>query len=146
MKVCTVCKENKELAEFHNSKTYKDGKCYRCITCDRKARAQYKDANRDRFREVSRNKRVRHVHGLEPEDYRRMLDSQGGVCAICKTDNVGGRNSLNTHLMHFAIDHCHNSGVIRGLLCNCCNRGIGLLDEDPLVMAEAIKYLTKQTH
>ena len=145
-KKCTVCKEEKTLANFHNSKRSNDGKCYRCAVCDREARESYRIANKDRFREVARNKTIRHKYGIEPDEYDKMLKSQSGVCAICGTDNPNGSRSRSTYLLNLAIDHCHKTGRIRGLLCNNCNRGIGLLGDDVIVLRRAIEYLTKQTH
>jgi hypothetical protein len=63
-----------------------------------------------------------------------LLQSQGGRCAICHTDQPGGHG-------RFHIDHDHVSGRIRGLLCNNCNRGLGSLKHDPDFLRKAITYL-----
>jgi hypothetical protein len=67
-----------------------------------------------------------------------MLAKQRGVCAICKTEDPGPRSN------HFHIDHDHATGKVRGLLCNNCNRGIGLLKDSPSVLLQAHLYLTTQ--
>lgn len=75
--------------------------------------------------------------GLSRADYDAMLAAQGGVCAICGTDrNRGARDG-----MHFAVDHCHDTGKIRGLLCNRCNRALGFWEDDPALLRAALEYL-----
>lgn len=71
-------------------------------------------------------------HGLTPEYYGLLLRAQKGVCAIC------GEPPKKRRL---AIDHCHKTGRIRGLLCGRCNTGIGNLRENPRVLRAAIAYL-----
>ncbi len=71
--------------------------------------------------------------GLSLEDYDNMLQKQNGVCAICFEKCRSGRR--------LAIDHCHKTGKIRGLLCGECNNGIGKLKDDPDLLRRAIKYL-----
>lgn len=63
-----------------------------------------------------------------------MLDEQGGKCLIC-----GATESFGSHRL--AVDHCHDTGLIRGLLCKACNVGIGNLRHDIHYLANAIKYL-----
>jgi hypothetical protein len=72
--------------------------------------------------------------GITIDDYFDMLDSQGGGCAICD-----GRE--NGRYEYMSVDHCHKTGRIRGLLCSNCNRGIGLLRDDPELLEKAAKYL-----
>ena len=61
---------------------------------------------------------------------------QGGKCAICGTQYVLG-------LKRLALDHCHETGRIRGLLCGSCNRGLGLFRDNPERLRKAIEYLGK---
>lgn len=85
-----------------------------------------------------RYNRARHVktlYGIELEEVDAMEREQGGVCAICRqTCNV--RRSL-------AVDHDHQTGKVRGLLCQKCNRGLGLFNDDPGRLAAAIDYLKR---
>lgn len=69
------------------------------------------------------------------EEYRALWLRQGGACAICKKPERTARNRLLT------IDHDHNTGHVRGLLCSQCNRAIGLLQDDPKVIAAAARYV-----
>lgn len=91
------------------------------------------------YRQSTDKKRAGHLrrrYGITPEAYEALLSSQGGRCAICRTDDPGGR-----HGRYFAVDHSHADGSVRGLLCATCNQGIGLLKENPEVLAAAIEYL-----
>lgn len=97
---------------------------------NRRWRAQ----NKERDVEAQRARNRKHVlaqYGLSPADYADLLESQHGTCAICK-----GKPEGNLH-----IDHCHETGRVRGLLCGSCNRAIGLLREDQALLAAAAEYL-----
>jgi hypothetical protein len=69
-------------------------------------------------------------YGLSPDDYRKLVRQQGGVCAICKK---AGRALV--------IDHCHATNVVRRPLCRKCNTGLGQFDDDPDVLRAAAAYL-----
>jgi hypothetical protein len=71
-------------------------------------------------------------YGLTIDQYRVLLDRQGGKCAICGGNENGRR---------FAVDHCHDTGRIRGLLCMKCNTGIGKLRDSVDLLRKAIAYL-----
>ena len=73
------------------------------------------------------------------EDYGALLEAQGYGCAICGTDEPGGK--WNTH---FAVDHNHKSGKIRGLLCGHCNVMLGNAKDNPAVLMAAARYLTER--
>ena len=74
-------------------------------------------------------KMVEKRHGLESGGLKRLLEGQDYKCAICENvDNL-------------AVDHCHSSGKIRGMLCNNCNNGIGRFKDNINSLQNAIKYL-----
>lgn len=75
------------------------------------------------------------THGLEPEVYEKMFEDQGYVCAICKKECVSKRR--------LSVDHNHDTGEIRGLLCAKCNRAIGLLGDSLELIRAAADYLIK---
>jgi hypothetical protein len=77
---------------------------------------------------------------ISMDDYNRMLEAQGGVCAICKHPETHKRNGK---LKAMAVDHSHKTGAIRGLLCCDCNTGIGKLKDSVNVLSNAIEYLRK---
>jgi hypothetical protein len=96
-----------------------------CIECDRLKRTTYKE-NR-------KNNRVKNLYGLDAEAHETMFQGQCCACAICNTEFKHRR------LMH--IDHCHQTNVVRGLLCGPCNQGIGLLKHDPEILKKAMEYI-----
>ena len=145
MKKCTVCKESKPYTEYHRLKISSDGFGYRCKPCDTLARAAYRERNKDRRRRLDQEQNWASRFSLTREGYEAMLANQGGRCAICGTTNPCGEGSTATHLQHLAVDHCHTTGKIRGLLCNPCNRGIGMLKDDPALLEKAATYL-KECH
>lgn len=98
---------------------------------------KWRDANRQYNSDRQRQYQIKAKYGMSLEDYEVMFEAQGRVCAICGTDNPHNRWKV------FAIDHCHETGEIRGLLCNKCNRGIGLLDDDPDRLTAAADYLLR---
>lgn len=77
-------------------------------------------------------------YGITEDDYQQLLISQEYSCAICKTQNPTGKWKV------FAVDHCHDTGIVRGLLCNECNRGMGLLGDSVERLQQAIDYLNKK--
>jgi hypothetical protein len=68
--------------------------------------------------------------------FDRLYAAQGGCCAICRCEI--GHRSRTTH-----IDHCHTTGEVRGLLCQKCNHGIGIFDDDPARLRIAADYLER---
>lgn len=139
MKKCTVCKEELPFDRYHKSKSTKDGFGYRCIVCDRKARQKYREENTERFAEVSRRKQLKHKYNITLEEYETLRVSQGCVCAICgssKNNVTGKRRDWN-----WSVDHCHETGRVRGLLCNSCNRGLGMLGDTVERLEKALLYL-----
>ena len=79
---------------------------------------------------------MRQNYGIEYETYLGMVAKQDGKCAIC-----GAEPPKNQHKKRLNIDHCHKTGTIRGLLCDCCNRAIGLMRDDTALLTKAIHYL-----
>jgi hypothetical protein len=77
--------------------------------------------------------RLAATYGITPELFTRMVDDQGGACAIC------GETKVNT----LCVDHDHKSGVVRGLLCKACNFGLGYFHDSCDKLAAAAAYLTR---
>lgn len=72
------------------------------------------------------------------KDYTAMLESQNGVCAICKQPE---RILIKGKLLRLSVDHCHKTGKIRGLLCSHCNHAIGKFEDNIVSLKAAIDYL-----
>ena len=85
-----------------------------------------------RARRSRHNSHLKEKYGINIEDYDTILESQGGVCAICK----GG-----TSKRHFAVDHNHKSGNVRGLLCARCNSGLAKFMDSITNLRVAVRYM-----
>ena len=83
---------------------------------------------------------IQRTYGITAEDYYDMLSSQNGQCAVCKSEEVKNSRISSGKLF---IDHCHDTGKVRGLLCSKCNHAIGLLNDDVDLLRKAIDYLNK---
>ena len=89
-----------------------------------------------KYPDKRRNSVLKHEYGITKKQYDFMLASQGNSCAICgKTPKENGRG--------LAVDHDHETGAIRGLLCTNCNLGLGSFYDNPKVLLNAIAYLAK---
>lgn len=71
-------------------------------------------------------------YNIDAEAFAIMLEEHDGVCGICKKPPKKGL---------LCIDHCHKTGRVRGLLCRNCNTAIGLLEDDPGLLGDALEYL-----
>jgi hypothetical protein len=91
----------------------------------------------DKWRKIQRANRLKLTYGITPEQYDEMLAQQQHRCAICLTSTPPSRNGF------FSIDHDHSTGKIRGLLCDFCNRGLGLFRDSPTALRLAADYLER---
>lgn len=143
-KRCPRCGNIKALVEF-GRRPNGTPKGY-CLECD--AAYQRQHATTDAGREQHRQARAKwnngnheyflqYRYGITKRDYDDILSAQGGVCAICKTPDPGGRDKV------WNVDHCHNSNKVRGLLCGPCNRGLGQFRDDIDRLRAAIVYLER---
>jgi Recombination endonuclease VII len=100
----------------------------------------YRDQNKDKIK----NNDLLKSYGITLAQYNEMSEKQGHTCAICglpetdKDQNSGKPRKL-------AVDHCHNTGKVRGLLCGACNKGIGYFQDDTHIIQKAINYLKENT-
>lgn len=137
MRLCVKCNQLKSESEYHVYRRDKDGLRKWCKACDKiyKSSEHYKKW-RDNWRKTP--KRVRwHLnwkcktrYGITADEFDALSKTQGGRCAICNRE------------AKLVIDHNHDSGKVRGLLCNQCNVGIAQFKENPQFMVEEIDYLT----
>lgn len=79
--------------------------------------------------------------GITLVDYERMLENQKGVCKICQQPEMA-IDRFSGLPRALAVDHCHTTMKVRGLLCTTCNTAIGLLQEDQELFRKAAEYLT----
>lgn len=93
---------------------------------------RYYDSNKDTHKNCS----LKRIYGITLEYYKQILHSQNYRCSICGVHEEELKKSL-------AVDHCHNTGIIRGLLCKSCNTGIGNFKDDVDIMKKAIEYIER---
>lgn len=74
------------------------------------------------------------------QELEALYDESGGLCQICGQPQTGSKEHGRKNL---AIDHCHKSGRVRGLLCTKCNTALGKFNDDPELLRKAINYLLK---
>jgi hypothetical protein len=160
MKQCSVCNEEKALDEFPKRIAVANGLQGRCKACEkiykaklylrnhaenkRKHKANYQK-NIERYRELSRQhyrrtakvsnvKRRCKKRGITVEQYEQMLIDQNHSCATCE-------KWLHEH--ERSIDHCHETNIVRGILCDNCNTAIGLMKDSIKICESIIAYLRK---
>lgn len=147
-KRCTKCQFVKSFSEFPVSKINKDGRHSHCLECRRKARkawgsdkreslnAQKREwyaENREHALNWAKEYSLSWRYGISLEEYVEILDDQNGVCKIC-----GSPPSENFAL---SVDHNHETGEVRGLLCGSCNFMLGHAKDKPELLRKAAQYL-----
>ncbi len=165
LRVCVKCGESKLLTpEFFRWHNLGHGGPRRdCRECERKARKEHYAANPEAFAAATRkwskdhpeqrnatkrawyakNKEkhkdavLRRTYGISLEEYTSRLNVQGGGCAICgaKQADLRGRK------LH--VDHCHETKIVRGLLCKDCNTMLGYARDRIDILQAAVEYLRK---
>lgn len=140
MKFCNVCKTEKPLSSFG---LQKGRPRHLCTDCKNKQSREYYLENKERkaewskkYRLIKKDQDLKKAYGITFKEYQQMLLDQKHSCKICGVHEKECNRSL-------CVDHCHTTGKIRGLLCDTCNRGLGLLREDVEVLQKAIEYLNE---
>lgn len=137
MKTCTKCQITKDLNEFGLQRGKPRSICKNCRKLESKE--WYKN-NKERKRELSRKYKqtkksqdLQRTYGITMEQYLEMCQDQNNVCKICEKPQTTERS--------LCVDHCHDTGIVRGLLCDKCNRGLGLLGDTEDSIQSALTYL-----
>ena len=137
-KLCPRCDTVKPLEEFPPAKRGKHGRYAYCLPCKREYAREKRRRVAPEVRQGWERKRTLRRYGITPEDYDRMLEEQGGGCAICgKTPEEEGKN--------LGVDHCHSTGIVRGLLCRGCNQGLGHYRDRADWLDKASAYLRERS-
>lgn len=169
MKICTKCKISKQLSEYNKEKSRKDGLTTHCKSClkikDQKwyktnidsiknkkqmpIMKSYHKTQSTKWRKTNpdkiRNTMLQHRYKITSDQYENMLISQNYVCFICKNPETG-RSSSGNNIKYLAVDHCHKTGKVRGLLCSECNRALAGFKDNPKFCHAAGDYLTLHGH
>jgi hypothetical protein len=125
MKRCADCKQTKPYDEFPRNKNSKDGfHCY-CKACNNARTYE----SRQRLHGGSRHYHLKHRYGIGADEFDELVRKQCGVCAICGRENP-------EH-----VDHDHETGAVRGILCFNCNGGLGQFRDSIDSLLAAAAYL-----
>ncbi len=125
-KVCVDCVTAKSFDAFYAGHR-------RCKPCHFAAMSAQRAARRER--DGFDRAHVMRTYGVTVEQFREMLARQDGVCAVCRREPEAGPHR------GLVLDHDHDTGAVRGLLCRPCNSGIGSLNDDPALLKRALAYL-----
>ena len=99
------------------------------------SRLKWGKENPEKRKRVNKNSVLKCRYGISIEEYEKILEEQNGVCAICES-KCTVKNCL-------AVDHCHKTKKVRGLLCQACNTTLGKMKESPELLRKAAIYLEK---
>lgn len=142
------------MLEFSKDVRRKDGIASTCRVCFKSLSSEYYKKNSEKIKnriqeykrlnpaKVKQFMKINHLrtsYNLSLIDFEKLSERQGNVCRCC-----------NIHVSELKkglfVDHCHKTGVVRGLLCQKCNMGLGLFNDDPHLLIEASKYLKEVTN
>lgn len=144
-KRCSRCDEEKLLEHFPKNRKCLGGvtSTYRNCTNERQERWRRKAyEEREDFRgrrKLSQERQRAKKYGISLEELENLKERSNGVCEICGSKPSGNGGSSNS--LH--VDHCHDSGKVRGLLCGRCNIVIGQVEENPHLLVDMIAYMHK---
>lgn len=131
--ICGICSQPFERNSLRGTKPRT---CF-ADACQWEARKRYRDGRKaqdpEKFRAATRRSALLRLYGITPEIYDAMLKEQMGLCAICKHASMDGTR--------LTVDHDHDTGQVRGLLCRSCNRALGLFRDKVENLAAATTYL-----
>lgn len=130
IKICRKCHAPKSVNRFGKSSNKSVRRM--CLKCQADKNREYYKTRPKRTPEYQRELVLKSRYGITQVQYETMLVAQNSVCAICKNSPKYRR---------LDIDHCHNTKIIRGILCSDCNVGISKFKDNPELLEEAIKYL-----
>ncbi len=143
-KTCGKCGENKPISDFYvKSRASNYGKDYSgslagysstCRKCHSGRMAERRKLLGDEYTKSFKDWEYRHKYGIGLDEYNQMFADQGGCCAICGKHQTEFKKSL-------AVDHNHETGKVRALLCVNCNLGVGCFKDDSSLLQAAIRYL-----
>lgn len=138
-KRCSKCDEILDLSNFRKMPKIKCGYRSSCKKCDNKQRRLYlSKMTNDERRNKRKKEAIKNSHGIDIQEYNNMQIKQNNKCLICgKEESM----KLHSNIKFLCVNHCHDSGKIRGLLCNSCNVGLGCFKDNIELIEKALDYL-----
>ena len=129
LKACNVCGVEKNISEFYSGRN----KCKNCVNAAARKIRVDKPERYARYKKRANEYLKESRYGITQEEFDIMLVDQNNMCKICNTEF---KSTKDTH-----IDHCHDTNIVRGLLCNNCNLALGQFNDNTDNMDNAIRYL-----
>lgn len=130
MKHCPVCDTAKPTDEFWKGQ-------YLCISCQKH---KQKTAWQSRTPKKRLEQHLKHKYGVTHQEFVDQWNSQGGCCAICE-GKLPDLMTYESRRRGYAIDHNHQTGAFRGILCLHCNSLLGMARDSEAILRKAIGYL-----
>lgn len=133
--ICTECDKPgwaKNLCTSHyNNRRYKNNSEHM-----RQVKRNWVAKNKDYVKQLKKNNALLKLYGITLDEYKLRVQSQQGLCKICKSSN-----SKRATMPDLVVDHDHKTGKIRGLLCSPCNVAIGMLGDSEERLLNVLEYL-----
>ena len=130
MKICPSCSVEKPLTDYWKGQ-------HSCVDCSKWKQKNYWNSRTPQKR---LEQHLKYKYGISPEVFLKAWDDQRGNCAICK-DTLPDLMTYENRRRGYAIDHNHDTGEFRGILCTECNTLLGMSGDSPEILKEAIRYL-----
>ena len=126
-----ICKKHSITKSFHKSV-----QAFRCNRCMNERTREWIARNPEKYKGMHRKSNLKIYYGLTVEEYNTLLEQQNSCCAICGVHCDSQKKKLH-------VDHDHESGQIRGLLCSHCNLALGTFRDNPEIFKRFVDYLTR---
>lgn len=146
MRRCYKCGIEKDLSAFPKHKGKPENRGYKCKLCCVESSRKYREENADELKERRKpflekyiENKYKRLYGITLEQYQEMYEAQNGLCAICGQPETCKTNTGK--IANLSIDHDHDTGEVRGLLCRNCNHGLGCFKDNKESLRNAITYL-----
>ena len=134
-KKCPKCELVLPVDNFYKTATKHTKKGWRynseCKDCTKIYSKAYREKDARRFYDKANARQIKYRYGITIEERDNIVETQNGLCAICDID-ISNKPY---------IDHCHDTGKVRGMLCMNCNAGLGAFKDSPEIFQKALDYL-----
>lgn len=131
-KICNGCRRLKPIGEFCKRSSRPCGRVSRCKDCRTQTHKKWVGLQKlsSAYSDRVKDNNLKRGYGLSLVEWKQMLESQNGVCAVCRLP-----------MTQVNVDHDHLTGKVRGLLCQPCNNGLGCFKDSVSSLSSAIHYL-----
>ena len=130
MRTCPSCSIEKDSSDFWKGQSF-------CIECSKNKQKKYWNSRTPKKR---LEQHLKYKYGISPEQFLSSWDSQNGKCAICE-EQLPDLLTYENRRRGYAIDHNHETGEFRGILCLPCNTLLGMANDSSDILDKAINYL-----